>query len=684
MVFLMCKIIDLKTIILVNPYITMTKDTDYSYLRLPENKIIFEYKENFDKKFSDKIQKWIDKGHNILYNSENIESDDALNDIMNFLFLRMIQNIISDKKCDGKIDLLNKSYYTNLYDDDDLEKILSYFKNLNNLANAELKDIRCMDETTDAIRQMGEILKTHPITKMIYTENNFIRAKKATTIQLLLNDVILAIDINLLHKNEDVIGDIYEHIINKYVKKGSKLGQFFTPRKLMNLILLNKKDIIDTLFSKIKGNIKVYDSCMGTGGWLVTTFNMFKDKYGKRILLSGGEVKPSTFQYGLMNLITTLNKFPSDVRCESSLTHINKEKHHLTVTNPPFKTDFKFGQIVTNMKSDLYTKKNKINVDDVYELKDNNPPIQFLELDLYKLENNGMCIIVLPYGELFFSNRYTNARKHFMEKVNITDIILVPGGIFTHTRIKTCVLIFENNSKGTKEIKFTQINKECNTITHITTVSITDIQKDCDYSWYHQDYLVDEYIVNLYTKMPNYEWIEFGKVFELVKGTLQSSKVEENEDGEILFISKAEVSEDKRKINSINFFNSGVFIAQAFNGNGRCPIKYINEKCIHSNLMFKINIKNDFKEILSEKFIFYYLKLLQEHIEYNYDKGSCNKSLDQKNFYRIKIPIPQLNYQKKIENTLTELDNLKEFYLNKIKEVDNKITDMLLNELKSR
>ena len=68
----------------------------------------------------------INKAHNYLYNSENIEGRDTLNDIMNFLFIKSIQPIISDKE-DGKIDLLNKKYYKNLYDDEELTEILSYF-----------------------------------------------------------------------------------------------------------------------------------------------------------------------------------------------------------------------------------------------------------------------------------------------------------------------------------------------------------------------------------------------------------------------------------------------------------------------------------------------------------------------------------------------------------------------------
>ena len=135
------------------------------------------------------ILKMIDKAHNFLYNSENIEGEDALNDIMNFLFIKSIQPIISDKKEDGKIDLLNKEHYKDLlYEDERLTEIFSYFQNLSNLSKKELHDIRNLNDNNDAIRQMGDILKNHPITKQIFTENNFIKARKAPTIQGLLND----------------------------------------------------------------------------------------------------------------------------------------------------------------------------------------------------------------------------------------------------------------------------------------------------------------------------------------------------------------------------------------------------------------------------------------------------------------------------------------------------------------
>jgi len=426
---------------------------------------------------------------------------------------------------------------------------------------------------------MGDILKNHPITKQIFTENNFIKAKKAPTIQLLLNEVIIPLNIKEIEQNEDVIGEIYEHIINGYVKKGSKLGQFFTPRKLISLIFNYKEKRINEIIKKLdkKEKIKFYDSCMGTGGWLVTGYNLFKEKYGDRLLLSGGEVKTTTFQYGLMNLILTLKKFPYDVKCESSLTHINNNKHHFVLTNPPFQTDKKFVQIKENFKSDEYTtKEKKIKLDDVYNLKDNSPPIQFLELDIFKLEENGLCLIILPYGELFFGSSNKDARKHFMKELNITDIILFPGGIFTHAGVKTCALIFEKDKKGTKAINFIQANKDCNKLSKITTISYEDIEKEPNFSWYLCDYLKDEYIENLSTKTTNFQWIEFGNIFKLQKGTSQSSKVEEDENGEGVFINWS-LYDKYKKINKYSLDGENLFISTVMpNGKngGYMVIKY--------------------------------------------------------------------------------------------------------------
>jgi len=635
------------------------------------SELVFEYNNN-DQKDNKKLLNLIDKAHNILYNAENISGENALNDIMNFLFLKMLEPIISDKEEEGKIDIFNKKYYKELnYDNSELDQIFKYFK-IDNLLKCDLKELRNINETQDAIRQIGEILVIHPITKMIYTENNFIKTKKATTIQNLL-DVIKNIDLNEFKDNEDIIGDIYEHFINGYAKKGSMLGQFFTPRKLMKLILNYKKKHIEELINNSNESFKIYDSCMGTGGWIISGYNMFKSD---KILLSGGEVEPRTFQFGLMNLISTLHKFPHDVQCESSLTHVNDKKHNLILTNPPFKTSFPFKQLEVNFKEDKY---NKIKLDDIYILNKNNPQVQFLELNLYKLENNGMCIIVLPYGELFFSSSYKKPREHFMNKCNITDIILMPSGIFTHTCVKTCVLIFQNNGK-TKEIKFSESNQECTQIKLLKNVNVNEIKKNKNISWYINDYI--EHKISQVNE--NIEVIEFGQIFDLIEGTIQSSKVEEEENG-ITLVTGAITYKKIQKIHNIKIINgNNLFVST--NGNGdKIPIKFFNGECYYSCLMSLCKIKDNFIDKINIKYIYYYLLNKKEYIEENYQKGSTNKTLDIDNFNIMKIPIPSIEKQNKIveqldfiekniidtQNVILQYNQLNELYLNNQKIFDN-------------
>jgi type I restriction-modification system DNA methylase subunit/uncharacterized C2H2 Zn-finger protein len=639
-------------------------ETDYSYLRLPDNEEIFQLKNDEKEKNIKPILKMIDKAHNILFQAENIVGQKALQIIMSLLFLKLIQPYLSSKKEEGKIDLLNKKYYLEKYEDDEnLDKILGYFKDLSTLTCQSLKTIR-NDSNVDAIKQMGEILKRHPITKMIYSETNFIKVRESSTIQTLINDVINKINFNDFNDNEDVIGEIYEHMLNKYVKNDSKeLGQYFTPRKLMKLILSYKKERIIELFSKInkKDKISICDPCMGTGGWLVSGYNMFNNNFKNRLNVSGGEVEPETFQYSLMNIILTLHRFPDDIQCNSSLTHVNKNKHNLILTNPPFnsKKQIKFEQIEKNFKNDEYTSDNKIDINDIYELKKDDPPIQFLELDTYKLEENGMCIIVLPFGEFFSGNSFSKTRTHFLKTVNITDIILVPGGIFTHTGIKTCVMIYEKNKKGTENINFVRIIQDCDCIEKITTIDINDIRKEPSISWYHSDYLNDKLVFELSKKIDNFEWIQFGDIFTLEKGKLQSSKIDENIDdlNDIENIYDViSISTNNKKTNIIKDIEiidgTNVFISTTPAGNWTSRIKYYEGKCYHTNLMGLCKLKSKYIKKINNKYIYYYLNALKSHIDNNYIKGTCNPSIDIKNILRIKIPIPPLEIQNKLINKL--------------------------------
>jgi len=152
----------------------------------------------------------------------------------------------------------------------------------------------------------------------------------------------------------------------------------------------------------------------------------------------------------------------------------------------------------------------------------------------------------------------------------------------------------------------------------------------------------------------------------------------EDEDGVVLFISKCE--NDNRYINTLEFINGGLFIANAFNGNGKCPIIYTEKKCIHSNLMSYCKINNNNKFKINLKYMYYYLKSIQvNNIEINYDKGACNQSLDSKNISRMRIPLPPIDVQYTIVDEINEVEAMTQRWKRDIDYLKNKKGNRMLD-----
>ena len=673
---------------------------DISYLRFPEKDSVIDFSDTI------KPDKQIDKAlemlhskikamHQVLWEVEHMDGEQALDEIMKLLFLKYLEKLVSDKEEPNKIDLFNPKYHKNILeegDDDDRENFniaTKYIKNsktiLEDLEKARNKDgnenealntLYSSDPNKcDIFKMITKILANHPTTKGLYSQTNMLEIKEAKTLGELIKHINSPCFDN--SKNiEDLIGEIYEYFLNKYNKKKSALGQFFTPRMLMDITIKYKMDRIREILRKFPNPV-IADKCMGTAGWLVKLFNAFKD-INKDILLHGREFKPNTYQYGIINLISTTGKYPHNPAVGCSLTNIEDFKIHLIISNPPFKGKFEYNKLKEAYNKNKSDKFNSAEFKDIYFLEDeDNTPLQFLQLYIHVLEEGGLCMIVLPYGELFFKDgkAMNEIRKQLLNKIDITDIILCPPGIFTHTDVKVCMLVFEKNSGGTKEIKFSkfQFDKSetvLQSIKHITTVKKDDILKEPICSFYHMDYLHDEHVQIMKAKMPKYEWVKFGDMFDLIKGEMPSGKVVETEqefDGieYVKFITGAK--DESWKIINVNKDVSycegeNVFISE--NGNGNCrPVKYYNGNCNYSNLVSLLKCKKNYENKINKKYIYYYLKNIQSLIEEQYQKGSCNQCLDVKNLNRMEIPIPPMEKQIKLisenSNYDTKLEELK-------------------------
>lgn len=150
---------------------------------------------------------------------------------------------------------------------------------------------------------------------------------------------------------------------------------------------------------------------------------------------------------------------------------------------------------------------------------------------------------------------------------------------------------------------------------------------------------------------------KFGDVFKLIKGTMQSSKIVEDNDGKVCIISIAEKNKYSNSANLLILENENVFIATTSSGTSCGPfetkIKYYNGKCCHTNLLSHIKIM---LENINVKYIYYYLNNIKNTIEEKCEKGLANKSLDVEKFNLMEIPVPLLEKQKEIVKYL-DLNN---------------------------
>jgi type I restriction enzyme M protein len=232
--------------------------------------------------------------------------------------------------------------------------------------------------------------------------------------------------------------DIYETILKELQNAGSA-GEFYTPRPVTQFI-------VDMVNPKL-GDI-VLDPACGTGGFLISTLNHLKKNVktteDQKVLektLRGIEKKPLPHLLCMTNLILHDIEVPS-VKRDNSLArplidYTDKDKVNIVVTNPPFGGAEEDG-IENNFPSEFRTR----------ETAD-----LFLVLITKLLRDGGKCGLVLPDGFLFGEGIKTRIKEKLLSEFNLHTIVRLPNGVFSpYTGIRTNLLFFEKNSKGTKDV----------------------------------------------------------------------------------------------------------------------------------------------------------------------------------------------------------------------------------------
>jgi len=238
-------------------------------------------------------------------------------------------------------------------------------------------------------------------------------------------------ELKLINTDSDIKGDAFEYFLKQSVTVGNDLGEYFTPRHIVRLMI----KILNPRFGE-----KIYDPCCGTGGFLIEAFKHIKQncknsteniKQLKEKTIFGVELT-NTAKIAKMNMILTGDGH-NNIRQMDVLKNIEKNKYDVVITNPPYSQDTDFGNH--------------------YPIPTTQADCIFLQNIVLSLNNKGRCAVIVPDGLLseFKQSAYVNTRKYLLENTKVEAVISLPAGVFyPYTGAKTSILVFNKNKETDK------------------------------------------------------------------------------------------------------------------------------------------------------------------------------------------------------------------------------------------
>ena len=335
------------------------------------------------------------------------EGKERFYEFSNLLFLKLISEIEEDRERNNEVRIISEDFCWKKFNKKNAKDMYYY---VNNTVLKELKNT------------YGEI----------FNDKLKIKEKTLKTIVDKLSEI------TLMDIQSDVKGDAFEYFLKTSITIGNDLGQYFTPRHIINLMM----ELIAPRYGE-----KIYDPTCGTGGFLISAFNYMKNRSAKtnkvltvlkRKTIYGRELT-GTAKIAKMNMIITGDGH-TNISQLDTLEHPIKNKYDVVVANPPYGQSTDYGGL--------------------YTIPSNDGDVVFLQHIIDSLkddvdENGGRAAVVIPEGILFRPNADKELRKWMLKNCNIEAIISLPTGVFRpYTQNKTDIIIFKKDKKGTQSIWF--------------------------------------------------------------------------------------------------------------------------------------------------------------------------------------------------------------------------------------
>ncbi len=278
--------------------------------------------------------------------------------------------------------------------------------------------------------------------------------------------------------SEDVIGNVYIYLIERFGRDSKKAGEFYTPQKVSELA---------AKLSKPKIGARICDPACGSGGLLIEAAKAVGDRNHS---LYGMEVNGSTWALSRMNMFLHHADSARIEWCNTLTSPALMENNQLMkfdniIANPPFSLD-KWG--AEEAENDTYARfwrgvppKSKGDYAFISHMIE------------AAVEKEGRVVVVVPHGVLFRGASEGRIREKIIEDNLLDAVIGLPGNLFPTTSIPVAILIFDRSrEKG-------GVNQKHKNVLFIDASSEYQAGKN-------QNTLLDEHIekiINAYDKRKN-------------------------------------------------------------------------------------------------------------------------------------------------------------------------------------
>ncbi len=596
--------------------------------------------------------------------AEHLIGDETLNELSYFLILKQSEKHILN----GSIDIYNLKYYSEglcEYGEKFFIENLEYVKFSNLVKYVKIQVNECNIKNLFDNFIWNEVLSKHPKFKDVFEDGkkSFIRQPKT------IKKIVIALgDIDFDKYDLDILGEAYESIFVDAVfgaggNKKSELGQFFTPPKVKNLLV----NLVDPKI-KENGEIEsVLDPASGTGGILNSVIKHFsskihdKEKLRKQLIdnIYGIEIKGKIFNLCLSNMLINTGEILPKVICSDSIRQFHNIKIDNIIANPPFSVTIKYEDLLSSLGSLEI-------LDDYIPIKTGgkNSEMLFLQMMIHCLNINGRCSTVMLDGEKIYSSSsgYGKVREYLMRSCDLHEVILCPGGTFTSTNSRTCILFFtkkreraevleitgtKRNLKfldvknhATENVKFYNFNPNTEEKEFIKEVSIEEIANR-KYSLNHNEYQIIEEMKKV---IGNIEWKELGEVCDFIPKSKRPASYG-NKIGNYPFFKSSNKLDSY--VDSPDYEIESLII-----GDGGDP--NINYGTLFSCSDHCFILQNKDNLNVNLKYIYYYIFSSLCKLDHLYT-GAAMKNISKSNVSSIKIPFPSLEKQTEIVKFLDSL-----------------------------